>query len=468
MTNRATPSTPNDRILEKLLRANRDLRVRVFKASKTLDKALELRQQQQKIKSLENERAASVSREEFGKMSKEIKELYATVIKLQNESRDLTSKLDDKETQRSIKVFVALIAQIKAAKLKRDILRSEADTVAKIIKDTKSKVVDNSDFEEKAAALKGEIKLANDEYRGLREMQRKMEKERGEADAGFNGSRLTRAIALHERRTLKLREYQGNLHEESDYSPRPPQTQKRRRSTLTSDDKVKIAQRAINQEMDIQEAAERDADAEEARFEKEVARMKKIIEKMDVSIHQLKAETTRLEALKVKFDSQKNSQDTSDRQVQAADGTLSTPEALRDIFLHYCRFGKTGKRKNDDTSMEGSMFAKLCKDCPGLLQDGAAPSPAECDLIFATAKPKLERRLGFSHFLAALNLVAAKRYPNKTRDGAFDALLTDHVLKLPTVRLTSKRASMRTPSIVALIEPKIRLPGEKENRFFRF
>ena len=214
--------------------------------------------------------------------------------------------------------------------------------------------------------------------------------------------------------------------------------------------------------MDIQEAAERDADAEEARFEKEVARMKKIMKKW-MLVYQLKAETTRLEALKVKFDSQRIV-GYERRQVEAGDGTLSTPK-LSEIYSSTTAALENRKKKR--RYINGRLH--VCKIVQGLprvnLMDSA--KPAECDLIFATAK-KLERRLGFSHFLAALNLVAAKRYPNKTRDGAFDALLTDHVLKLPTVRLTSKRASMRTPSIVALIEPKIRLPGEKENRFFRF
>ena len=161
---------------------------------------------------------------------------------------------------------------------------------------TKGKIVDNSDYEEKAAALKGEIKIATDEFRSLREMQRKMIKERGEMDVGFNGARYTRAKAKYEHNARKLREYQAN--NPGEHSPRPPPRGERRRSTLTSDDKVKIAQRAINQEMDAQEAAESEANAEAARADEMISMMKKAAEKQDVAIEQLRREVKRLKSIK--------------------------------------------------------------------------------------------------------------------------------------------------------------------------
>ncbi|KAK9864155.1 hypothetical protein WJX84_003510 [Apatococcus fuscideae] len=56
--------------------------------------------------------------------------------------------------------------------------------------------------------------------------------------------------------------------------------------------------------------------------------------------------------------------------------------------------------------MEGSKFAKLCKDC-GLVDKKL--SSTDVDLIFAKAKAKGAQKIAFSDFENALSLVAEKK-----------------------------------------------------------
>jgi hypothetical protein len=57
--------------------------------------------------------------------------------------------------------------------------------------------------------------------------------------------------------------------------------------------------------------------------------------------------------------------------------------------------------------MDGRGFAKLCRDA-GLI-DGERLSTTQVDLIFAKAKAKGARRIGFDAFVDAIAAVAEKK-----------------------------------------------------------
>lgn len=87
---------------------------------------------------------------------------------------------------------------------------------------------------------------------------------------------------------------------------------------------------------------------------------------------------------------------------------------------------------------DNANFAKLARECPGLLDRSLTRT--EVDLIFTKAKPKFARRLDYSHFLDALSALAAKKYSGADPTTAFTLLLAHHVLKCPA---TPRRGSHR-------------------------
>lgn len=79
-------------------------------------------------------------------------------------------------------------------------------------------------------------------------------------------------------------------------------------------------------------------------------------------------------------------------------------------------------------SMDSAAFAKLARECPGLLD--RAVNPIEVDLIFTKAKPKFERRLQFTHFLDALAAIAERKYPAFSPADGLRLLLAHHLAPL--------------------------------------
>ena len=59
--------------------------------------------------------------------------------------------------------------------------------------------------------------------------------------------------------------------------------------------------------------------------------------------------------------------------------------------------------------MDGRSFAKVTKDCKGLL-DSKKLTPADVDLVFAKVKKSpIERKIGFQEFLMAVEIMAQKK-----------------------------------------------------------
>ncbi|KAK9908613.1 hypothetical protein WJX75_000439 [Coccomyxa subellipsoidea] len=80
------------------------------------------------------------------------------------------------------------------------------------------------------------------------------------------------------------------------------------------------------------------------------------------------------------------------------------PSAERDLQKVFCSFASFGGRQHVD-EMEGSKFAKLCRDSKLLSR---AFTASDVDLYFAKVKTKGARRITFTQFIDALALLAAK------------------------------------------------------------
>ncbi|CAL8462026.1 g1557 [Coccomyxa elongata] len=80
------------------------------------------------------------------------------------------------------------------------------------------------------------------------------------------------------------------------------------------------------------------------------------------------------------------------------------PSSERDLQKVFCSFASFGGRQHVD-EMEGSKFAKLCRDSKLLSK---AFTASDVDLYFAKVKTKGARRITFSQFVEALALIAAK------------------------------------------------------------
>ncbi|OQS00457.1 hypothetical protein ACHHYP_03570 [Achlya hypogyna] len=125
---------------------------------------------------------------------------------------------------------------------------------------------------------------------------------------------------------------------------------------------------------------------------------------------------------------------------------------LRGVFVFYCRYGRTG---TSDTTMDGTNFAKFCRECPNLI--GTRFSNVDIDLTFAKVKPKGERRISYDLFLEALGMVALKRYPDLSLENALPRLLKVNIAMLPCVVDTA------TGSPVKAVWRRRQLPPEESD-----
>lgn len=77
----------------------------------------------------------------------------------------------------------------------------------------------------------------------------------------------------------------------------------------------------------------------------------------------------------------------------AGSGQLDTSLQLQLLFQYYCRFGRTGRETEVET-LDNVMWAKFCRDTPGLLDRRVTPT--EADLIFVKVKSKHSRRVDYN------------------------------------------------------------------------
>jgi hypothetical protein len=96
---------------------------------------------------------------------------------------------------------------------------------------------------------------------------------------------------------------------------------------------------------------------------------------------------------------------------------------LHNVYERFCSFGSNRNLNStfnlNDCSMEGSKFAKLCRET-NLLDKNITPT--EVDITFNRVKGKTERKINFGQFQEALNQLAAKKYPGKPTAEAFNLI----------------------------------------------
>jgi hypothetical protein len=136
---------------------------------------------------------------------------------------------------------------------------------------------------------------------------------------------------------------------------------------------------------------------------------------------------------------------------------MANLEELYNVFETFCLFGSTrningmGSMTNlKGPTMEGSKFAKFCRDCHIL--DSKVITSTEVDITFNKVKAISERRIDFDQFVQAMKSLSAKKYAKKTSNEAFvtlcqvilrseseprvDSALKNHVSMDVTNRLT--------------------------------
>jgi hypothetical protein len=80
---------------------------------------------------------------------------------------------------------------------------------------------------------------------------------------------------------------------------------------------------------------------------------------------------------------------------------LHVEVSIKAVFDAYC-CGTQG------LGMDGRSFAKLAKDCKGMLDKNL--SPADVDLAFARVKKSpAERKINFEEFIQAVEILAGKK-----------------------------------------------------------
>ncbi|KAJ9514432.1 hypothetical protein QJQ45_012407, partial [Haematococcus lacustris] len=88
-------------------------------------------------------------------------------------------------------------------------------------------------------------------------------------------------------------------------------------------------------------------------------------------------------------------------------GGVGSVGGLRDKFAAFAMFGHAPHPGHGSKlEMDGSSFAKLCRDCK-LLDKKFTLTRA--DLIFQSVKPVGHRAIGFAEFKKALELVATEK-----------------------------------------------------------
>jgi len=119
-------------------------------------------------------------------------------------------------------------------------------------------------------------------------------------------------------------------------------------------------------------------------------------------------------------------------------------EQLREVYESFCNFGSgrnlaTGSMDMCST-IDGAKFAKFAKDCQ--IIDGKKVTTTDVDIIFNKCKAKGARRMEWDQFRSAFQLLADKKYPNKSPAESYITLLhtvTDN--KGPIARGTVTQAT---------------------------
>lgn len=108
-------------------------------------------------------------------------------------------------------------------------------------------------------------------------------------------------------------------------------------------------------------------------------------------------------------------------------------EALFSLYSHYASPWKSSIASDHiENLLDGVSFVRMCLEAPGLATKKLTRH--EFDIVFTKAKPQGERRLTFQNFLAALQDLSSRKFPDEDPSVAFAKLLSFHLFGLFDIR----------------------------------
>ncbi|XP_057890121.1 tubulin polymerization-promoting protein family member 3 [Melospiza georgiana] len=91
--------------------------------------------------------------------------------------------------------------------------------------------------------------------------------------------------------------------------------------------------------------------------------------------------------------------------------------SLEESFRKFAIYGDT---KATGQEMNGKNWAKLCKDCK--VTDGKSVTSTDVDIVFSKVKGKTARVINYEEFKKALEELAPKRFKDKSKEEAYEAI----------------------------------------------
>ncbi|KAL9839365.1 tubulin polymerization-promoting protein family member 3 isoform 2-T2 [Geothlypis trichas] len=91
--------------------------------------------------------------------------------------------------------------------------------------------------------------------------------------------------------------------------------------------------------------------------------------------------------------------------------------SLEESFRKFAIYGDT---KATGQEMNGKNWAKLCKDCK--VADGKSVTSTDVDIVFSKVKGKTARVINYEEFKKALEELAPKRFKDKSKEEAYEAI----------------------------------------------
>ncbi|XP_010716186.1 tubulin polymerization-promoting protein family member 3 [Meleagris gallopavo] len=91
--------------------------------------------------------------------------------------------------------------------------------------------------------------------------------------------------------------------------------------------------------------------------------------------------------------------------------------SLEESFRKFAIYGDT---KATGQEMNGKNWAKLCKDCKVI--DGKSVTGTDVDIVFSKVKGKTARVINYEEFKKALEELASKRFKDKGKEEAYEAI----------------------------------------------
>ncbi|KAJ3274438.1 hypothetical protein HDV01_003042 [Terramyces sp. JEL0728] len=134
---------------------------------------------------------------------------------------------------------------------------------------------------------------------------------------------------------------------------------------------------------------------------------------------------------------------------------------LYQVFQSFCQFGSGKVDPNATFTMDGTKFAKVCKDC-GIVSKSL--TTIDVDIVFNRVKAKTARKIDKKQFIEGLILLAGIKY-EEYGDGAFEQLYQDIVEAGTIPKLDPNVSFTVNTDIIQRLTDHTLYTGTHKNRF---